>query len=162
MTTGSTATAFGTIINAGSLNATSCSLAQPPGFPGTFSYQTTNAANVPTGSVNTPVNIAPGAAQGYVFAVTPSLDLNSAEVAIVFDCTDTPVTKTVAGLNTFLLSSSATATPDMVAIGSTPSNDGISSIPGNTGTVFWAAAVVNIGAAGAITATVDDNGRSWR
>lgn len=160
VTTGQTATAFGSIVNANAVPATGCSLAQPPGFPGTFSYQTTDAQNQLVGTANTPANIAANGTQSFVLAITPSVDLNAADVAIVFDCADTPVTNTVAGLNTLLLASSATPTPDMIAIGATPSNDGISTVPGNGGTTFWAAAVVNIGAAGTITATVDDNGRN--
>lgn len=155
--TGQTATAFGTILNASATTtATGCGLSLPANFPGTFQYQTTNAANAPSGSPNTPADIAPGSAQGFVLGVTPNVDLYATELGIVFSCSNMPA----AGLNTLLLSSSPTPTPDMVAIGSTPSGDGISSIPGPSGTTFWAAAVVNIGAAGQIMASVDDNGQS--
>src|SRR5439155_178152 len=64
-----------------------------------------------------------------------------------------------AGLNTFLLSASATPSPDLVAIGATPSGDGILNIPGNNGSAFFAAAAINIGAGAQITASIDDNGK---
>jgi hypothetical protein len=159
VTTATMATAFATIINAGAAPATACSLAKPPGFPGTFIYQTTNAANQLTGTPNTPVDIAPGVGQGFVFGITPSLDVNGAEVAVIFDCTNTPVTVNVPGLNTLLLSSSPTPVPDLIAIGATDGNTGIVKIPGPTGTGFFTAAAINIAAPGTITATVDDNGR---
>jgi alpha-tubulin suppressor-like RCC1 family protein len=157
--TGATATAFATMINTGAVAATACSLALPPGFPANFSYQITNATNALTGTPDTPVNIAAGAAQGFFLAVTPLVDLNSTELAIVFDCTNTPTTITVPGLNTLLLSASSTPSPDLISIGSTPSGDGIASIPGATGSTAFGAATINIGAAGTITASVDDNGR---
>lgn len=49
---------------------------------------------------------------------------------------------------------------DLVSISATVSNDGIVNIPGNTGSAALAAATVNIGAAGTVTATVDDNGKA--
>jgi len=159
ITTGGTATAFGTIINGGSTLATACSLAEPPGFPGTFGYQTTNASNQLIGTPNTPVDIAPNAAQSYVFAVTPSQDLTAAEIAVLFACTNKPVTISVVGLNTFLLSASTTPSPDLVAVSATASHDQIVNVPGTNGTGFFSAAAINIGAAGTITATADDGGK---
>jgi alpha-tubulin suppressor-like RCC1 family protein len=159
ITTNTVATAFATMINAGTTPATGCSLAAPPGFPAGFSYQATNASNVPVGTVNTPQTIAPGAAQGFVFSVTPLIDLNSSELAVVFDCANTPTTATVPGLNTLLLSSSSGPVPDLISLGSTPTGDGILTIPGNTGATAFGAAAINIGAAGTVTATIDDNGR---
>jgi hypothetical protein len=105
------------------------------------------------------VDIQPNAAQGYVFGITPSRDLTAAEVAVLFTCTNKPVTVSVAGLNTFLLSASSTPSPDLVAIGVTPSNDGIVNVPGTTGIGFFAAAAINIGAPGTVTATADDGGK---
>ncbi len=152
-------TAFGAMINTGGGVASSCAPALPPGFPASFLYQTTSPANVLVGSPSTPVNIAAGATQNFVFGLTPSLQINAAEIPVIFACTSATATSTV-GLNSFITSAGTAATPDMVAIGVTPSNDGIVDIPGNTGTGLFAAAVVNIGAAGAITATADDGGRS--
>lgn len=155
-----TATAFATIINGGSGAATGCSLALPAAFPAVFSYQTTDGANKPVGTANTPVDIPAGGAQGFVFAVTPLSPLNAADVAIVFTCANTGPAVSVPGLNTLSLSASPVPTPDLIATGSTPSNDGIVTLSGST-TGFFSAATVNIGGAGgSITATVDDNGQN--
>jgi hypothetical protein len=159
---GTPATAFATVINAGSATTTGCAPALPAGFPGTFVYQTTDAANALIGAPNTPADIAVSAAQGFVFGITPGQILDEAEVGVVFTCTNTPVTVSVPGVNTFLLSASDPDSPraDLIAIGATISNDGIVNIPGNTGTGFFAAAAIDIGAGGAITATADDGGKN--
>ena len=58
---GTPATAFATIINAGSVTATSCGISLLTAIPATFSFQTTNPlTNQVTGSPNTPVDIPPG------------------------------------------------------------------------------------------------------
>ena len=154
--TGFVTTAFASIVNGGSTTATGCSLARPPGFPAFFHYQMTNASNALIGTVNTPADIAPGAAQSYFFAINPVTELAAAEIGIIFDCTNTPPATTVPGLNALLLSAASAPTPDMIAIGSSSSIG----VPGVTGTGFLAAAVVNIGEPGTITASVDDNGRN--
>ena len=82
---GTTATAFATIINTSSATATACGLALLTSLPATFSYQTTNpATNQVIGSPNTPVNIAAGAAQSYVFALTPSAPIAPTDVQLSF------------------------------------------------------------------------------
>ena len=156
--TGTPATAFSTVINGGSASATGCGITLPPGFPATFAFQTTNATdNMPSGNVDAPVDIAPGAAQTFVTTVTPTVDLAAADIALVFGCANTQPVRSVTALNTFSLSAAATATPDLVAIGATPSQDGVLRIPaGSYGAL--AAAAINIGAAGDITARLDDNG----
>ncbi len=157
--TGATATAFATIINAGTTTATRCRPFIPPIFPTNLSFQITNASNQPTGTLNTPQDIAPGAAQSFVFAVTPLVDMNGADLAVVFDCTNTPATSTVSGLNTLLLTSSSTPGPDLISVGATPSGDGTLNIPGANGVAAFAASAVNIGTAGTLTFSVDDNGK---
>src|SRR5262249_29248128 len=58
---GTGATAFVTVINAGTSAATAVRISAPTSLPGTFSFQTTDpATNQVTGSPNTPVDIAPG------------------------------------------------------------------------------------------------------
>ena len=152
------ATAFASMINTGSEMATNCGIALPLGLTAKFTYQPTNASNQTSGKPDDLVNILPGATQSFVFGITPVQELDSADVNLQFACENTLPAPTVSGLNTLTLSATSEPVPDMIAIGATPSGDGISAIPGNTGTVFWAAAVVNIGAAAAITATIDDNG----
>jgi hypothetical protein len=152
--TGTIATALASVINAGGSVATQCSLALPPGFPGTFVYQATDATNAPVGTPDTPVDIPPNASQGFVFGVTPTLNLSAIDVAIVFACSNTAPAVSVPSIDTLSLSAGPVPTPDLIAISATPSNDGIVTMPvGGLG--YFAAAAVNIGVAGDITATVD-------
>lgn len=157
--TGRAASAFGTIINGGSTTATGCQLQAPSGFPGTFVYQTTDAANQLVGTPNTPVDIPAGAAQSFVFVVTPGFDLNAAEIAVLFRCSNAGAADGILGVNSFILSASATQSPDLVAISATPTSDGIVNIPGPNGTGFFATAAVNVGTTGDLVATVDDGGK---
>jgi aldose sugar dehydrogenase len=153
---GTTATAFATIINAGSVTATACRISLLTSLPATFSYQTTNpATNQVIGAPNTPVNIAADAAQSYVFALTPSAPIAPTDVQLSFDCTNTDPAPINTGLNTLLLSASTTPVPDIVALAVTPTNDGIVNILATNGTGALAVATVNVGATGTITASAD-------
>jgi glucose/arabinose dehydrogenase len=153
---GTTATAFATIINAGSVTATACRISLLTSLPATFSYQTTNpATNQVIGAPNTPVNIAADAAQSYVFALTPSAPIAPTDVQLSFDCTNTNPAPINTGLNTLLLSASATPVPDIVALAVTPTNDGIVNILATNGTGALAVATVNVGTTGTITASAD-------
>jgi hypothetical protein len=153
---GATATAFATIINTGSVSATGCGLSPLTSLPATFTYQTTDpATNQVTGAPNTPVNIAAGAAQSYVFALTPSAPVAPTDVQFSFDCANTDPAPINIGLNTLLFSASVIPVPDIVALAVTPTNDGIVNIPGTNGTGVFAVAAVNVGASGSITASAD-------
>ena len=159
---GTTATAFATIINAGLVTATACEISLLTSLPATFMYQTTDpATNQVTGTPNTPVNIAAGAAQSYVFALTPSLPgVASTDVQLGFDCTNTDPAPINTGLNTLLFSASTAPVPDVVALAATFTNDGIVNIPGTNGTGAFAVATVNVGATGAITVSADTGATS--
>ena len=158
---GTTATAFATIINASSVTATGCGISLLPSLPATFTYQTTDpATNQVIGSPNTPVNIASGAAQSYVIALTPSAPVAPTDVPFGFDCTNAGPAPINTGLNTLLFSGSTTPVPDVVALAATPTNDGIVNIPGANGTGAFAVATVNVGATGAITASADTGATS--
>ena len=158
---GTTATAFATIINTSSATATACGLALLTSLPATFSYQTTNpATNQVIGSPNTPLNIAAGAAQSYVFALIPSAPIAPTDVQLSFDCTNTNPASIIPGLDTLLFIASNTPVPDIVALAATTSNDGILNIPGANGAGAFAVATVNVGASGSITAAADTGGAS--
>ena len=151
------ATAFGTIINSGIADATGCGIA--PGTPAVaadFSYQTTDpVTNAPTGTPDTPADIAAGGSQSYVFSFTPSADIPSTGVALAFDCTDTDPAAVIPGVNTFLLSASTNPVSDIVALAATQSGDGIVRLPGDTGSNAFAVASVNVGSTDTITASAD-------
>ena len=101
------AAAFATVINTGQAMATGCSIAPFTSLPASFVYQTTDpATNQVTGFPNTPANIAPGAAQSFVFAIIPTSYITPIDVQFSFDCTDTDPAPISVGLNTLLLSAS--------------------------------------------------------
>jgi Subtilase family len=158
---GTPATAFATIINTGSVTATSCGMSRITNIPATFSYQTTNpATNQVTGSPNTPVAIAAGAAQSFVFALTPTGPISSTDVQLSFDCANSNPAAINSGLNTLLLSASPTPIPDIVALAATTTNDGIVNILGINATGAFAVATVNVGVSGNITASADTGSAS--
>jgi photosystem II stability/assembly factor-like uncharacterized protein len=150
---GTTATAFATIINASQSTASGCGLAMSTSIPATFLYQTTNpATNALTGSPNTPVNIAAGSAQTFLFALTPTAAFDPIDAQLDFDCTGVTPVAVLPGINTLLISGSATPVPDVIALVATARNDGILHIPGASGSGAFAVATDNLGAAAAITA----------
>jgi hypothetical protein len=150
-----TATAFATIINAGTQTATSCAIALSTSIPAGFSYQTTDSAtNTPTGSPNQPANIPSNGSQSFVFAVTPTNTFNPTDVAFNMSCSNSSApAPTTTGLNTLLLSSSSTPTPDIVTLTATASGDGYVHVSGGAGA--FAVATTNVGVSGPLTASAD-------
>ena len=155
------ATAFATIINTGSITATSCGISKVSSIPANFTYQITDpATNAVIGTLNTPVHIAGGAFQTYIFALMPTAPFAPIDVQMSFDCTNTVPAPITTGLNTLLLSASGTPVPDIVALAATLTNDGIVNVPGTSGTGAFAVATVNVGASGSITASADTGSAS--
>jgi hypothetical protein len=153
---GNTATAFATLINAGPATVTGCGIAPITPVSANFAYQTTDpATNAIVGQPNTPVSLAAGAAQSFVVAFSPTAPFDPSDVALGFVCAGLLGPPIFPGLNTSLLSASATPVPDIVALAATASNDGILHLPGNSGANAFAVAVVNLGATAAITATAN-------
>ena len=152
---GGTATAFATIINAGSLPAVSCGISPATSLPATsFLYQTTNpATNALTGTPNTPATFPPGASQSYLVALTPGAAFGSTDVAFSFQCGNAGPATTISGVNTLLLTASSSPAADVIALAATANNTGILNVIGGTGA--FAVATFNVGAASTITASVD-------
>jgi lysophospholipase L1-like esterase len=154
---GTPVTAFATIINTGPGAATGCSISPVTSIAADFLYQTTDpATNALTGTPNTPVDIAEGAAQSFILAFTPTAPFAPVDVELKFDCSNTTPAASSSGLNTLLLSASATAVPDIVALAVTPTGDGIVRMTTASPDAAFAVATVNVGNAGApITASAD-------
>ena len=148
-------TFFGTVINAGSTPAVDCSLALGSAIPATFSYQTTGPSNELVGTQNTPVDIAAGAAQSFLFSITPTATFASTNITPVYDCANTDPAPVSPGVNTIQVLSTDVPTPDVVAIVLSATNDGIAHIPGTQGSVAVAMATVNVGASGDVTLSAD-------
>ena len=151
------ATVFATMINPSSVAATNCSIALVSGINATFSYQTTNPnTNALTGAPNQPANIPAGQFQTFVISLIPQAPINGVDVQFTFACTNTAAAPITTGVNTLLLTASSTPTPDMVALASTASNDGIVHVQNSVGA--FAVASVNVGSGGQVTASVDTGG----
>jgi hypothetical protein len=153
---GAPATAFATIINTSATTLNGCSVQPPEGVAANFTYQTTSAAtNGLIGTGNTPVSLAPNAAQSFVFGFAATAAFAPIPLPLVFNCTGQVAVAPQLGLNTLLLSASTTPVPDVVALGATVSNDGILHITGTSGSAAFAVATVDVGAGDTITATAN-------
>ncbi len=153
---GTTATAFATILNTSTIAATGCTLSEAGTSVGDFSFQATDpATNAPVGTINTPVDIAPGASQSFVFSITPSATIDGTDVALAFACDGFDNAPVYTGINTLFLSASATPVPDIITITATPNTDQIVDIAGLGNFTAFSAAATNIGADGTFTVSAD-------
>ena len=149
---GNTATAFATIINAGTEEATDCTIAPNVSLPAEFFFQATDpATNALLGERDEPVTIEASGVQTFLFAFTPTAPFDAMNVEFVFDCANTEPAPTSTGINTLLLSASSTPVPDILALAATPVDPGIANIPGATGTGFFTVASVNVGEEGTLS-----------
>jgi hypothetical protein len=149
---GSTATAFATIINTGSADATACGIAPLTSVSADFAYQTTDAANALVGTPDTAVDIPAGESQSYLFAFTPTAPFSPVDVQLAFDCANTDPAAVTLGLNTLLLVAGSGPVPDIVALAATLSGDGIVDV---AGTGAFSVATVNVGAEASINVSAD-------
>src|SRR5262245_7789548 len=153
---GSPATAFATIINTDNNVALNVGISLQTNVPVSFTYQTTDPqTNALTGSPNTPVNIRGQGSQSFLISITPSAPIAPTDVAFNFTGTNTSPAPTIVGVNTLLLSASTNPVPDVIALSSTLSNDGIVKISNIVGNGAFAVASTNVGAGASITVSVD-------
>jgi hypothetical protein len=153
---GSPATAFATLVNAGPITASGCTIAPITSVAAGFAYQTTDpATNALIGTQNTPASLPAGASQSFVVAFTPTAPLDPSDVAIGFVCSTSLGAPVTPGVNTLLLSASASPAPDIIALAATASNDGILHIPSASRVGAFAVATANLGASAMIIATAN-------
>jgi hypothetical protein len=150
---GATATAFATIINGGSTTATSCAIAPVSPVGGVFHYRPTDpTTNMVIGSLDTPIDIPAGAAQSFVFGITPGGALAPTTVQLGFACSNADAAASIQGVNTLLFSASATPVPDIIAVAALAG--GILDVPDGSSAAF-AVATADVGAAGSLTVAAD-------
>ena len=158
--TGSPATVFATVINAGTSDLSGCLI----GLAGSdaaataglgFSYQTTDpSTNVPTGTPNTPATIAgKGGYQTFLLTFTDANPLAEQTTALDFDCPGVESAALITGVDTVDLAFSSTPVPDVIALAATASNDGTVHLANDVGA--FALASEDVGAAGALTLETD-------
>ena len=151
---GATATAFATLINAGSVDAQACRPQLPDSQAMAFFYQTSDViSNQTVGQPNLPVNIPAGASQSFVFGITPNEELSAVDVALVFECANATAAASFVGLNTLLLSASNTPVADLIALAATVTDNGVMELVNNDG--FFTTATVNVGSAATISVSAD-------
>ena len=147
-------TAFATVINSATVDASGCRIELVTSLPATLGYQTTNpATNEVTGTANTPVTIGAGASQSFVFSLTTSDAIAPTEAQFSFVCDNAGPAGIVAGVNTLLVSASVTPVPDVVALAATNPSTGILALADNAGA--FSVATVNLGASDTIDVSVD-------
>ena len=144
------ATAFATILNAGTATATSCAISPIDGVAQSFGYQTANNLNELIGTPNTPADIPPNGAQNFVITLTPNAVFVPETINFAFFCSNANAAALTPGVNTFIMSASATPVPNIIALAATPSGGGILDIPGTTGSAAFVVASVNLGAGASI------------
>jgi hypothetical protein len=144
-------TAFAALINTGSAAATSCTIAKPAGSqPYNFAFAERIGGGSSLGPTNQPVNIPAGATRHFLMTYVPTAAM-SANLQMVFDCTNTSPAPTYLGVNSFNLVATTTAGADLIAIAATPTGDGILRVPPN-GAAAAATAAINIGTAATVRA----------
>lgn len=143
---GGSVTFFVSAINNTSDPLTACF----PSDPSITSYQSVDATNQLTGTADTPVDIAAGATQGFLIVIQTSPQ-NSGGLAFPvrpqFDCAEAVSEPRLSGNASVLLTdpNKTFEVPDIIAIGVTPTADGVIRIQENAGTEVFATAAVNIG-----------------
>ena len=151
---------FATIAALG--DAEECAIRPLTVVPADFVYQTTSpTTNALTGTANTPADIADGQTQSFVISFTPTSTFEQTAVELEFDCANSPPAP-ISGVNTLLLSGSATPVPDVVAIASVASNDGIVALTADGTTAAFAVAALNIGAEASIAVDVQPGAQGDR
>jgi hypothetical protein len=152
----SPATLFATILNASANPAYGCWIATETPIDADFSYQPTDSAtNLPTGTPNASVTIAPNTSQSFVISLQPRAAAlaNAWTTRLRFKCQNADAAPVFDGVNTALISMSPSPVPDVIPVGVTPSQDGVVRLPSTSGSQVFAAAAVNIGAAATLTVT---------
>ena len=157
--TGTPATVFATMLNAGSTALSGCGIALPASAPAglSLSFQTTDpSSNALTGTPNQTAAIAANGLQTFLLSFQSSAAVTAAGLAPVFSCQDTTAAPVTPGVDTVDLAFSATPVADIIALAATASNDGTVHVANGSGA--FAVATINAGAAGDLTAEVDSGG----
>lgn len=151
---GQTATAFASIVNPASSGstATDCRLVMHGALPGEFSYQTTDpATNAPTGSANTPVDIAAGSSQSFVFSFTRNFPFSQADIPIDAQCGNRRAAASISGVNTFRFAATSVNLADVIALAATNGNSGFVDLSGANQAGAFAVATTNVGSLATVT-----------
>ncbi|WP_421790801.1 Ig-like domain-containing protein [Hyphobacterium sp.] len=150
-------TAFATVLNGPGDQADGCRISVDPGAPVSMTYRQVDAANQPIGAPDPVFSIPANAQRSFVLAFTPQTPTTGAgvDLPVRFSC-DEGSAPVFEGVNTLLVSISATPIADVIAIGATPTSDGVLRVPANGGRQAMAAAAINIGAPETLNVSLDN------
>ncbi|PHP64986.1 hypothetical protein CSC94_21885 [Zhengella mangrovi] len=146
--TGTTATAFVSILNSSSNTAYGCGIYMQTPVAGEFWFQETNpSTNMLTGTRNMHVDIPAGAVQTFAVGYTPDVGTSSTGVttSLRYKCANSDAAQVFKGVNTLTFSFDDNPVPDIIPIGVTPTQDGVLRTGGVNTPASWFAAAVNIG-----------------
>lgn len=150
------ATVFATLINPTAELARNCRVAASSIVPAAMSYQAADAGNELIGAPNTPVDIAPGAAQAFVLSFAPAREFRQSQVRLRFECDNADPAALSDGVNILRLSASSNAaTPDIIAMAATALDDGVVHLPDSNRAGVFAVATSNVGEGSQLNITVD-------
>lgn len=148
-------TVFATIINTSGHQVTGCAISTSQAGV-TLSYQPTNpATNQPVGAPNTPVTIPTAGSQSFILTLTSSVPLAAVDLPLSFTCSNVQPAPIVSGLDTLLLTVSASPTADIVALVATATNDGVLQLAAEEDAKAFAVASINLGPDAQITVRPD-------
>ena len=151
---GQSATAFVTIVNAGTALATGCTIAPLTQTASVFTFQATDpATNQVVGNPNQPRDIAVGASQSFLIRITPTAAFAPTDLQFTFDCTNSDPAPILPGINTLLMSASAQPVADIIALAATLDGSGIVTVPQTTRIGLFAVATLNLGSTAQISAS---------
>lgn len=148
VTLGQTATVFMTVINPARFGETARNcrvIANGKGVSYDFSYRLTDASNRAIGGEDATFNLAPGAAQTLVLAVTPSIE-TTVEPSFSFHCDNVVPVEPPDPIEDLIIAAYREPAADIISIAQTQTGDGVVDLV-PTGTRAFAVAAVNIGAA---------------
>lgn len=147
------ATLFATLINGGDSVGLNCGISSDSLVQTELSFFTTDSAtNAVVGAANALVDLDPGEAQSFLVSLRSAAPLAPAQVELVFGCENSVPAPTILGVSTFLYSASVQPEPDLIALGVTPTADGVSVLPDVLGSNAFSVATFNVGVAGVLRA----------
>lgn len=140
---GTKATIFSTIINSGTETAYEVMLSMEPAPNGLFTYRQTDCeTNSIVSGQNPLLDIPPGGKRCYVLSFTPNEAFEATSVHIRAYASNTPVSKLLSGVNTWLIRSTLIDSPDIIALTTTTDFHQLSCF----GAHAFAVALSNVGA----------------
>lgn len=151
---GTTATAYMTVVNSGNEAAEACTVRPATLFDGRVGFQRTDpVTNAVAGNADTAFDIPQGGSQSLVVSITPdeNSEGHSLDLPLAVQCANTDAAPRTIGVNSLRLSFGSDPVPDLIAVSATPTSDGILTLANESAAGAFAIAVANNGEAAPLT-----------